>query len=534
MGEPRFASEAAPLFDAGTQSYGRQRSSDALPAVEVQQLASDGINATPYAVSRGWTFEGELSENGCLRGESWSPSKTGRLPGLFAGLEGNARLENCIESSPTNAYRKQEEQVCSRDAKRHREDEETVYKIYERNPEDKINHQDGGSASFSVEFETVDSGECEATAGPNSVVHDKRSQMVEQVNIPIQVSTEGPSSSPNNLFSELSFSSSEDDETSVDIKEKYRKRKKCSCKKLMYFFQELMKQVMMKQESLQKQLMDTLEKRENERIAREQAWKQQKMEAMRRNYDMWAQERSCAASRDFRFISLLEKVMRQQNDLSKGAGFSQMEQDWREKNDPNDNAFESTKEHHSFPEDGAYCELQTADQQIHLAKFSKCSDVEDIQDNNGRDTSCSYYPSSKVQTHIGPQCAEEQLHLSKSADGEGKTRAVGFNKKRWPSSEVQALIKLRIAFEHKFQTKTPRDQLWQEISKDLSSMGYSHSGKKCREKWENINKYFKKAKMCGKLQSKNLSMLPYFRELDIFYEHGYRNSDSHPEEDKSF
>ncbi|XP_068642005.1 trihelix transcription factor GTL1-like [Aristolochia californica] len=541
MGEPHFSSEASPLVDTGARSYGLLRSSDAPPAVEVRQLAGDGINTATYYASRDWTFGGDLSANGCFHGERRPPSKTGGVPGVFSELVANAPPETSTESSPRNAYRKPEELVCSRDAKRHREDDEYVCKIYKRNVEEKMNHQDRGSSVFSFGHETVENGTCEAAAGPNSVLDDNSGrQMVEQVYIPVQVFTEGPSSSPNNFISEISFSSSEDDETSVDVKEpKDKNRKKSSSKKMIYFFQELMKQVMMKQESLQKQLMDTLEKRENERIAREEAWKQQKMEAMRQNYEMWAQERACAASRDFGLISLLEKFMHQQNDLSKSAGISQMEQDWKEKIDPNHNAFHSTKEHHSFPEDEAHCELQTAGQQIHLERFSKCSYVEecrhkeDIRHNNGCDTSCSYYPSSKVQAHIGPQSAEEQLHLPNSAVGEGKT-IVGINKKRWPSSEVQALIKLRIAFEHKFQTKTPRDQLWQEISRDLSSMGYSHSGKKCKEKWENINKYFKKAKICGKLQSKNLSMCSYFRELDIFYEHGYQYSDNHLEEDKSF
>ncbi|KAG9448559.1 hypothetical protein H6P81_008524 [Aristolochia fimbriata] len=514
MGEPRFPPHPSPLIDAGAQSYDVLRSSDAPTPVEVQQLVGDGVSTAPYSYSRGWTFGGELSGNGCFSGDRWPSSKTAALPGVLPELEADPLPQNSTESSPRKAYRRPEEQVCSGDAKRQRKDEGDVYEIYERNVKDKM--------------KTVDNQTCEAAAGPNCVLDDNSTrQVVEQLDVPVQISTEGPCCSPNNPVSKLSFSSSEDEETSFDVKEaKHKKRKKSSCKKLMYFFQELVKQMMMKQESLQKQLLDKLEKRENERIAREEAWRQQKMEAMRRNYELWAQERSRAASRDFSLISLLEKFLQQQNDLSKCTGVSQMEQDLRGTNDGNNNAFDS-KEHHALPENRSHCEPHTAGQQIHLANSSRveeCVNNEDIRDNNECDTICEYKPSSMVQAHMWPQPAEEQLYLPKSNGSEEKI-LLGFHKKRWPSSEVQALIKLRIAFEHKFQTKTSRDQLWQEISRDLSSMGYNHSGKKCKEKWVNINKYFKKAKICGKLQSKDSSMCSYFRELDIFYEHGYQNSD---------
>ncbi|GAB2298990.1 hypothetical protein Dimus_033066 [Dionaea muscipula] len=72
------------------------------------------------------------------------------------------------------------------------------------------------------------------------------------------------------------------------------------------------------------------------------------------------------------------------------------------------------------------------------------------------------------------------------------------DKKRWPKSEVQALITLRTAFDHGFRATGSKTPLWEEISDGLANVGYTRSTKKCREKWENITKYFKRLKEMGR------------------------------------
>ncbi|XP_028785259.1 trihelix transcription factor GTL1-like [Neltuma alba] len=88
---------------------------------------------------------------------------------------------------------------------------------------------------------------------------------------------------------------------------------------------------------------------------------------------------------------------------------------------------------------------------------------------------------------------------------------------RWPEAEVQALITLRTSSEHKFQGMGSKVSLWEEISKAMHNMGYNRSAKKCKEKWENINKYYKRTMESGKKRRLNSKACPYFDELDILY-----------------
>ncbi|KAI9123456.1 hypothetical protein K1719_004756 [Acacia pycnantha] len=88
---------------------------------------------------------------------------------------------------------------------------------------------------------------------------------------------------------------------------------------------------------------------------------------------------------------------------------------------------------------------------------------------------------------------------------------------RWPEAEVQALITLRASSEHRFQGMGSKVSLWEEISKAMHNMGYNRSAKKCKEKWENINKYYKRSTESRKKRRLNSKACPYFDELDILY-----------------
>ncbi|KAF8032103.1 hypothetical protein BT93_D1117 [Corymbia citriodora subsp. variegata] len=97
------------------------------------------------------------------------------------------------------------------------------------------------------------------------------------------------------------------------------------------------------------------------------------------------------------------------------------------------------------------------------------------------------------------------------------------NNERWPASEVQALIALRTGLEPKLQSGLKRS-IWEEISRSMSAMGYKRSSKKCREKWDNINKYFKKSTAEGKKRPANSKSCPYFHDLDVLYKTGLIDS----------
>lgn len=90
---------------------------------------------------------------------------------------------------------------------------------------------------------------------------------------------------------------------------------------------------------------------------------------------------------------------------------------------------------------------------------------------------------------------------------------------RWPKAEVEALITVRAALDHKFLIG-PKGSVWEDVSAGLSKMGYNRTAKKSKEKWENINKYYRKTMESGKKRLENSKSCPYFHELDILYRGG--------------
>lgn len=97
--------------------------------------------------------------------------------------------------------------------------------------------------------------------------------------------------------------------------------------------------------------------------------------------------------------------------------------------------------------------------------------------------------------------------------------------RRWPEAEVQALIMLRTALEQKFRALGAKcSNVWEEISVGMCNMGYNRTAKKCKEKWENINKYFRKSmESGGKKRLENSKTCPYFHELHLLYKSGFVN-----------
>lgn len=87
---------------------------------------------------------------------------------------------------------------------------------------------------------------------------------------------------------------------------------------------------------------------------------------------------------------------------------------------------------------------------------------------------------------------------------------------RWRKAEVDVLIQFRAEMERKFQCHGLKYHLWKEISNKMCSIGYNRTAKKCKEKWDNINKYYKKAAE-NKRKPKNLFRCSYFHDLALLY-----------------
>lgn len=246
-----------------------------------------------------------------------------------------------------------------------------------------------------------------------------------------------------------SSSSDDEDEEMETTDNRQRKRKRShgegGDERMMEFFEGLLKQVMQKQEAMQQKFLEAIEKREKDRMIREEAWKRQDMARIAREHDLMAQERAISASRDAAIIDFLQKLTGQTIQL----------------------------------------------------------------------------PAAQHQPRSEPQPVEVEKVVVEAAAEAGETTTDIMNAEasssRWPKAEVLALIQLRSGMEAKYQEAGPKGPLWEEISAGMGRMGYKRSSKRCKEKWENINKYFKKVKESNKKRPQDAKTCPYFNELDALY-----------------
>ncbi|KAK9273340.1 hypothetical protein L1049_018149 [Liquidambar formosana] len=126
------------------------------------------------------------------------------------------------------------------------------------------------------------------------------------------------------------------------------------------------------------------------------------------------------------------------------------------------------------------------------------------------------FPSRKIQLDLQPQIPKESIEELRH----NNTNSIGTSNNtnsRWPKAEVEALIRVRSSLELRFQEPGLKGPLWEEISSLMASIGYIRSAKRCKEKWENINKYFRKTKESAKKRSQMSKTCPYFEQLDQLY-----------------
>ncbi|KAE9590870.1 hypothetical protein Lal_00023146 [Lupinus albus] len=88
---------------------------------------------------------------------------------------------------------------------------------------------------------------------------------------------------------------------------------------------------------------------------------------------------------------------------------------------------------------------------------------------------------------------------------------------RWPRQETLTLLEIRSSLDPKFKEANQKGPLWDEVSRIMSEEhGYQRSGKKCREKFENLYKYYKKTKE-GKAGRQDGKHYRFFRQLEALY-----------------
>ncbi|PQM39581.1 trihelix transcription factor PTL-like [Prunus yedoensis var. nudiflora] len=88
---------------------------------------------------------------------------------------------------------------------------------------------------------------------------------------------------------------------------------------------------------------------------------------------------------------------------------------------------------------------------------------------------------------------------------------------RWPRQETLTLLEIRSGLDSKFKETNQKGPLWDEVSRIMGEEhGYQRSGKKCKEKFENLYKYYKKTKE-GKAGRQDGKHYRFFRQLEAIY-----------------
>ncbi|CAN7130504.1 trihelix transcription factor GT-2 [Brassica rapa] len=270
----------------------------------------------------------------------------------------------------------------------------------------------------------------------------------------------------NNVSSLNLFSSSTSSSTASDEEEDQEKRSRKKRKYWKGLFTKLTKELMEKQEKMQKKFLETLENRERERISREEAWKVQEVARINKEHETLVHERSNAAAKDAAIISFLHKI-------SGGGGQQQQQQQPQQQ----------PQQNQKLPQRKQYQSEQ------HSITFE----------------------------------SKEPMPVPLDATMKMGNHSLSPSSSRWPKTEVEALIRIRKNLEANYQENGTKGPLWEEISAGMRRLGYNRSAKRCKEKWENINKYFKKVKESNKKRPLDSKTCPYFHQLEALYNERNKN-----------
>nr|TKW05704.1 hypothetical protein SEVIR_7G194500v2 [Setaria viridis]TKW05707.1 hypothetical protein SEVIR_7G194500v2 [Setaria viridis] len=327
-----------------------------------------------------------------------------------------------------------------------------------------------------------------------------------------------PAQQPLNLqglsFSSMSDSESDDESEDDDMtaetggsQDHLGKRKRGGgaggSKKMMSFFEGLMQQVVQRQEEMQHRFLETMEKREAERTAREEAWRRQEVARLNREQEQLAQERAAAASRDAAIINFLQRIGGQSVQPPAAVAIPMPVQTPPPPKQP-----PRQPQHPPPPSPQA-----TTPQSKPISAAPLQQQPQETAAHRDAGTPRSAPPTSSASLELAPPVTTEQHVDSGLGGGDGGAASSS----RWPKTEVHALIQLRMDLDMRYQETGPKGPLWEEISSGMRRLGYNRSSKRCKEKWENINKYYKKVKESNKKRPEDSKTCPYFHQLEAIY-----------------
>ncbi|KAM0923602.1 hypothetical protein ACQ4PT_005403 [Festuca glaucescens] len=337
-----------------------------------------------------------------------------------------------------------------RSAKKCKEKFENVDKYYKRTKEGRAGRQDGKTYRFFSELEALHAAAPQKNLATATAMTTATAGDPQPLAMASQMAPAVPANPGAGLLPDLSFSSNSESESDDESGEEDDQAGDGGrTKTVMALFEGMIKRITENQDASQRLFLDTLEKWEADRTAREEAWRRQELARMSREREQHARERAASAARDAALIAFLQRV-------------------------------------------------------------------------GGNSVLPSPMPVHTPPAHLGASAVSLQLVVAPPKAEVGGRAGGGESSgglSRWPKEEVEALIQLRMEKDEHYQGMGTgaKGPLWEDISASMRRIGYNRSSKRCKEKWENINKYFKKVKESNKRRPEDSKTCPYFHQLDAIY-----------------
>lgn len=277
-----------------------------------------------------------------------------------------------------------------------------------------------------------------------------------------------------------------------------RKRQHSKFEMLKGFCEDIVNKMMAQQEQLQNKLLEDMMKRDEEIIARDEAWKKKEMDRINKEIEIRAHEQVISGDRQAKIIEFLKSFTSSSQNQCLGERHDEILKVPKSSSPPlllhqNPNVPTSS--------------IETQPAQNPMVPTSSTLALT-IQNPN------SPLPPPSLSTNIKSPPNPNFEYSNDDREDHGK---------RWPRDEVLALINLRCSLYSSGEDKegaSSKAPLWERISQGMLELGYKRSAKRCKEKWENINKYFRKTKDDNKKRSLDSRTCPYFHQLSNLYKQG--------------
>ncbi|KAK4343134.1 hypothetical protein RND71_038950 [Anisodus tanguticus] len=213
-----------------------------------------------------------------------------------------------------------EEHGYQRTGKKCREKFENLYKYYKKTKEGKAGRQDGKHYRFFRQLEALygeTSYNISASASethhlgshfPYNPVNNNNNQDPHNFHHQAPKSSDSLSLSNSSEFNTSSSDDSELNEKSKDKMSKKRRGKRSLKAKIKDFIDGQMRKLMEKQEIWLEKMMKMIEHKEQERILREEEWRNQETIRMEREQNFWANERAWIEARDAALMEAVHKL----------------------------------------------------------------------------------------------------------------------------------------------------------------------------------------------------------------------------------